>query len=41
MPRIPTRHHWTHLIGIPLLLGIWLYGIYDAYHLAEDPERAG
>jgi len=29
------------LVGIPLLLGIWLYAIYDAYHLAEDPERAG
>ena len=28
------------LVGIPLLLGIWVYAIYDAYHLAEDPERA-
>ncbi|MGB9965237.1 zinc ribbon domain-containing protein [Halobacterium hubeiense] len=27
------------LIGIPFLLAIWVYGIYDAYHLAEDPER--
>ena len=28
------------LVGIPFLLAIWVYGIYDAYHLAEDPDRA-
>ncbi len=28
------------LVGIPFLLAIWVYGIYDAYHLAENPERA-
>jgi TM2 domain-containing membrane protein YozV len=27
------------LVGIPFLLAIWVYAIYDAYHLAEDPER--
>lgn len=26
------------LIGIPFLIGIWIYAIYDAYNLASDPE---
>lgn len=29
------------LVGIPFLLAIWVYAIYDAYRLAEDAERGG
>lgn len=28
------------LVGIPVLLAIWVYAIYDAYKLGEDPTRA-
>lgn len=28
------------IVGIPLLLAIWVYAIYDAYKLGEDPTRA-
>lgn len=28
------------LVGIPVLLGVWVYAIYDAYKLGEDPTRA-
>lgn len=28
------------LVGIPLLLAVWVYAIYDAYKLGEDPTRA-
>ena len=28
------------IIGIPFLIGIWIYAIYDAYKLGEDPTRA-
>ncbi|RIK74932.1 MAG: hypothetical protein DCC68_22180 [Planctomycetota bacterium] len=27
------------LIGIPLMLGIWAWAIYDAYSVAENPPR--
>ena len=29
------------LVGIPVLLAVWVYAIYDAYKLGEDPTRAG
>lgn len=28
------------IIGVPLLIAVWLYAIYDAYKLGEDPTRA-
>lgn len=26
------------VIGIPFLIGIWIYAIYDAYNIAAEPE---
>ena len=28
------------LVGIPVLLAVWVYAVYDAYKLGEDPTRA-